>query len=493
MGSGDTECTLYECCNSAASGSSLFKMDSQAKTPNRHDFETDIWRLNNAISKVYKEIEKYWTEERRVESTALKTEEQLLKANFLNSKSSKKDLEEKVKEIQVLLQNKKKELSELEDADLIYKDPTRAQAMLTQLETKYNNQRLSNAREERLMVNEIERAKRNVTKLKKYVPILNEYKKLESELRQARSGFQKQKNIILDTRDRWQKVHQNLKKLKEPINRLRYKLKELKAEKRVLITKYNEERSMYNQWIKDHKSQGLHSFPHAMLHENQDDFEPFLEKKRVCQRLISYLIHLNAAADNDSSRDLPKDLLEKVTEVASQVCANNIRPQLSIESEDSADDFPAGFAQLNLKVPETNHCNLSKKRWNGKKNVKKQTTPITHDIDYYRFFNDIGVFPPKTYGDVDETLEKVKKVLEFYEEQTQIAGNDDDQDLCLSPIPSVISMTGSDIFESPLLSPHSISSTSLFHPESQEGSPETVSRASSNHRFTNVDASRNSM
>lgn len=108
--------------------------------------------------------------------------------------------------------------------------------------------------------------------------------------------------------------------------------------------------------------------------------------------------------------------------------------------------------------------------------------PITHDIDYYRFFNDIGVFPPKTYGDVDETLEKVKKVLEFYEEQTQIAGNDDDQDLCLSPIPSVISMTGSDIFESPLLSPHSISSTSLFHPESQEGSPETVSRASSNHR-----------
>ena len=125
------------------------------------------------------------------------------------------------------------------------------------------------------------------------------------------------------------------------------------------------------------KSQGLHSFPHAMLHENQDDFEPFLEKKRVCQRLISYLIHLNAAADNDSSRDLPKDLLEKVTEVASQVCANNIRPQLSIESEDSADDFPAGFAQLNLKVPETNHCNLSKKRWNGKKNVKKQTTVST--------------------------------------------------------------------------------------------------------------------
>ena len=56
MGSGDTECTLYECCNSAASGSSLFKMDSQAKTPNRHDFETDIWRLNNAISKVYKEV-----------------------------------------------------------------------------------------------------------------------------------------------------------------------------------------------------------------------------------------------------------------------------------------------------------------------------------------------------------------------------------------------------------------------------------------------------
>lgn len=111
-----------------------------------------------------------------------------------------------------------------------------------------------------------------------------------------------------------------------------------------------------------------------MLHENQDDFEPFLEKKRVCQRLISYLNHLNAAADNDSSRDLPKDLLEKVTEAAAQVCANNLKPQLSLDSEDSADDFPTSFAQLSLKVPESNHLTSSRKRLNGKKNIKKQTT-----------------------------------------------------------------------------------------------------------------------
>lgn len=187
-----------------------------------------------------------------MESTALKTDEHQLKANFLSSKSSRKVLEEKVKEIQALLVSKKKELSELEDADLIYKDPDRAQAMLTKLETKYNNQRFSNAREERLIINEIERARRNLTKLKKYVPIQNEYRRLESELRAARSDFQNQKNILLDTRDRWQKTHQNLKKIKEPINRQRYHLKELKAQKRVLIAKYNEERSVYSQWMKNH-------------------------------------------------------------------------------------------------------------------------------------------------------------------------------------------------------------------------------------------------
>ena len=56
MGSGDTECALYEYCNSAASGSSLLNMNSPAKTPNRHDFETEIWRLNNSISKLYKDV-----------------------------------------------------------------------------------------------------------------------------------------------------------------------------------------------------------------------------------------------------------------------------------------------------------------------------------------------------------------------------------------------------------------------------------------------------
>uniref|UniRef100_A0AC34QAA8 Uncharacterized protein n=1 Tax=Panagrolaimus sp. JU765 TaxID=591449 RepID=A0AC34QAA8_9BILA len=529
MGSGDpstsSECnTVYDSCDPAAVGSSImnFKMNSTATAPNRHDFETEIWRLNNAISKVYKDIEKYWSEERRIESATLKTEEQVLKKEFMNAKELTKTLENTVKEAQVLFTNKQKELRDLEDSDMTYKDPELAKRMLNQLETRYHKQKFSNAREEQLIVKEIERAKRNLTKLTRYLPIAEECKRLETEWRQTRTKFQNQKRNLWEIRERWQKVRQNLKKLREPVIRLKYHLTELKAQKKVLITKYNDERSIYNQWMKNHKSQGLSSFPVAMINDGQDDFEPFLEKKRVCQRLISYLNQLHSSVDND----LPKDLLAEVTEAAQQICANHPRPRISIESDDSADDFPPSFAQLNIKKADDDEIETtstkSKKRLNAKRSLKKLTMPITHDIDYYRLFSDIDVLPPKTYADkltmpithdidyyrlfsdidvlppktyadVEETLVKVKQILEFYEEQTKLATNEEDREFCLSPIPSIISMNGSDIYDSPLLSPHSTSSTSLFHGESTDESPEVISRASSSQKFAYVNVPRQSL
>uniref|UniRef100_A0A914YFN0 Uncharacterized protein n=1 Tax=Panagrolaimus superbus TaxID=310955 RepID=A0A914YFN0_9BILA len=114
--------------------------------------------------------------------------------------------------------------------------------------------------------------------------------------------------------------------------------------------------------------------------------------------------------------------------------------------------------------------------------------PITHGIEYIRMFGDLDLFPPKTYSEVQDAIGKVKRVLEFYEEQTTLTSTDD-QGLCLSPIPSIVSMSGSEFFDSPLLSPHSISSTSLFHGGSSIESPnndrynnESSFRADSNPR-----------
>uniref|UniRef100_A0AC34FNA3 Uncharacterized protein n=1 Tax=Panagrolaimus sp. ES5 TaxID=591445 RepID=A0AC34FNA3_9BILA len=145
-----------------------------APLPNRHNFEADVGRLNNAIIKISKEISKYWTEGRRTECNTLKQEEHQLKQSFTYHRSQTALLEAELKRAQGDLEAKQRELHDLEDSDLTYKNPITAKEKLSQLETKYRNQTFTSAREEQLIINEIERHKRNVAKLGKYVLILDE-------------------------------------------------------------------------------------------------------------------------------------------------------------------------------------------------------------------------------------------------------------------------------------------------------------------------------
>jgi hypothetical protein len=194
--------------------------------------------------------------------------------------------------------------------------------------------------------------------------------------------------------------------------------------------------------------------------------------------------------------EISKELLAEVQQAAAQIVQPSPTSQYSFESEDSADDYPPGFHQLNLRETEVDPIvkTSTKRRFNGKRNLKKQNMPITHGIEYIRLFGDLDLFPPKTYSEVPEILLKVKRVLEFYEEQTNLTSSDD-QGLCLSPIPSVVSMSGSEFFDSPLLSPHSVSSTSLFHSvDPNDRFNEAISpRNEANSKFTNMDSSGNSI
>jgi hypothetical protein len=491
---GSSDCTLNESTSTTnvSKGHIIINgMDEPAPLPNRHNFEADVARLNNAITKISKEIGKYWTEERRTECNILKQEEQQLKQSFIYHKSQTAHFEVELKRAQGALDAKQRELHDLEDSDLTYKNPAVAKDKLAQLETKYRNQTFSSAREEQLIINEIERHKRNVSKLAKYMPILEECKRLEGLCKIARNTHRNEKKEFFDTRDRWKNTRTRLRKIHDPIFRFRNKLNEFRAEKKVMINKYEKERSNYTQWLKNHRSQGLASFPAAILHDHHDELEPFYEKKQVCQRLISYLNKLQASVENT---EISKELLAEVHEAAAQIVQPPPPvPQYSFESEDSADDYPPGFQQLNLREADVDPIikNSSKRRFNGKKNLKKQNMPITHGIEYIKLFGDLDLFPPKTYSEVQEALGKVKRVLEFYEEQTTLTATED-HGLCLSPIPSVISMSGSEFFDSPLLSPHSISSTSLFPGVEPYNNGESSSRAESNSRFTNMDSSRNS-
>uniref|UniRef100_A0A914YI17 Uncharacterized protein n=1 Tax=Panagrolaimus superbus TaxID=310955 RepID=A0A914YI17_9BILA len=144
-----------------------------------------------------------------------------------------------------------------------------------------------------------------------------------------------------------------------------------------MINKYEKERSNYTQWLKNHRSQGLASFPAAILHDNQDILEPFYEKKQVCQRLLSYLNQLQASSVE--GKEISKELLAEVHSAAAQIVQPSPSgPQYSLDSEDSADDYPPGFQQLNLRESDMDPIikNSSKRRFNGKKNLKKQNMVI---------------------------------------------------------------------------------------------------------------------
>uniref|UniRef100_A0A7E4VTX5 Uncharacterized protein n=1 Tax=Panagrellus redivivus TaxID=6233 RepID=A0A7E4VTX5_PANRE len=470
--------------------------------PDRHNFETEIWRVNNEISNVHREMSAYWTEQRRQESEALKTDRLTYKQKFDAENANATELKNKLAEAQTKFNEKKSELTRLEDTDLGYKDSKVAKEKLAALETRFNNTSITNMRNENIFVNEMNRLKRNIVKLKTYEPLLAEFKQLEADCKELRSQLRVAKDAVWVSRDAYKKIKQREQKLHSPIRKMLITLKGLKGKKKALIEKYEHDRKLFTQWLIAHPAaRGMSSFPNAMLSSDQEELEPFYKQKRSCKRLLSYLNQLLVASGD--SDIIPKELLAEVTEAASQVCESAPQPQqrprhLSMESEDSADDYPASFQHLNLHENGNNDVKITSVVKNKKvqkpKNVKKQHMPITHNLDYYRLFGEVEVDPPKTYAEVPIARAAVEKVLLFFEEQTLTVDGG-------SPS-TPWSVCGSEFFDSPMLSPNSVSTASLLMspvPESVDGSsvgdesPSAASRGPSSHRLTDMYASRLSM
>lgn len=53
-----------------------------------------------------------------------------------------------------------------------------------------------------------------------------------------------------------------------------------------------------------------------------------------------------------------------------------------------------------------------------KRNFKKPTQPLSHNIDIYNLFGSVNVDVPKVYADVGAALKAVKEKLDFYNQQT---------------------------------------------------------------------------
>ncbi len=68
----------------------------------------------------------------------------------------------------------------------IYKDLLHAQQKLATVEERYKRQKFSKIREEQIQVNEVNRIKRNIAKLSKYIPLVEQRKSLEAEMKADR-------------------------------------------------------------------------------------------------------------------------------------------------------------------------------------------------------------------------------------------------------------------------------------------------------------------
>lgn len=68
----------------------------------------------------------------------------------------------------------------------MYRDPRTAQERLQRLENHYKRKNFANMREEQQAVNEIDRLKRNITKLGKYMPLVEERRRLDEKIKNSR-------------------------------------------------------------------------------------------------------------------------------------------------------------------------------------------------------------------------------------------------------------------------------------------------------------------
>uniref|UniRef100_A0A914WTQ4 Uncharacterized protein n=1 Tax=Plectus sambesii TaxID=2011161 RepID=A0A914WTQ4_9BILA len=255
---------------------------------------------------------------------------------------------------------------------------------------------------------------------------------------------------------------------KQRIEKLKGQLSELYPRKSHLLDGYNKQRASYTRWSRQakqgtqfhqasvprlsYKSVSLPSSRSKYPTPKQDHrkpthfktidgdgeqfdeerLEPFHEQKSRCRRLINYLHSLLQQLDAPT-------LAELHAELDDQAIDKIARPPLEkAASSDSADDLPEGFTRLRRPVnadtpaaPASSQLAPSSpkhKKRGSKKSSKKATQPISHSVELYQSFAELGVEVPSVYQDVPLALKAITDQLNFYEHQTNLPNADDPLD-----------------------------------------------------------------
>lgn len=139
-----------------------------------------------------------------------------------------------------------REIRDLEDGhDLQYKNLTLAQDKLRMAEERYKKQNFANLRDEKMQVAEIDRIKRNLAKLAKYIPMIEERKAIEVITNGLRLEIRAIRLRMRSCRDKIHFHRKHISDLKTPYIMLKRRLFEINEEKRCMIQQYEQDRQSY--------------------------------------------------------------------------------------------------------------------------------------------------------------------------------------------------------------------------------------------------------
>lgn len=407
--------------------------------PNRQDFERSLSDYNDRINDITEEIDNLLKE---CHSEDLKTEKNVLREK---REKIKKDLESRKPvsaELKDAINVKENQIMEMEN-DLIYKKEDKLLLRLQDLEKAYNQGKFTSIREEQVLVKEMDRLKRNLTRLTKYKSAIEEKHNLSMQFSEEK---RQQKILFKDIRalsEKLNRIHQKMESCKRRIAELKLTLKNLFESRKILIEKYNTRRAEYAAWLKSRKKQTNgpnftstpqdHSYPATFptarqgqqsgrcFDEEEQLLEPFYEYKVACRRLIAYLESLQTQME-DFDRD---------TFNMNPVPPERQKPLVD-DDDDSAEEYPANFITLkkHTSLPANPHNSHQSQKPLGviptlkkrasKRSAKKPNQPIKHQLEFVRLFADVEVDLPVCYQQVGHALDEVVGRLESCKEQTNI-------------------------------------------------------------------------
>lgn len=235
----------------------------------------------------------YWKEEKRTKFGELKEKLDSAKREYGLEAEEELKLMEGLRELEGKVQGKQREVHEMEEcADLvgqinfgginnkfppkkIYKSMPMAKQKLAQLEGQFKERKFTNIRDEQMWVAQMDKMQRNIGRLAKYLPLVEQKRMLEMELREKRRRVRVRGGMGKVGRGKWpnlvQEVRQKMRMhkdeagecrrqiggMQQPFRRLRETLAELRAEKRELVERYNAQMDEYRKWARDEVGQNM--------------------------------------------------------------------------------------------------------------------------------------------------------------------------------------------------------------------------------------------